>query len=74
VIVPFQPIMNESTGQLDASIGFDINDNFSIGFQGVNLTQEVIRTTAVLDDNLLQAPRSWFLSDRRYTLLLRGRF
>jgi len=74
VIVPFQPIMNESTGQLDASIGFDINDRFSLGFQGVNLTQEVIRTTAVLNDDLLRAPRSWFLSDRRYTLLLRGRF
>jgi TonB-dependent receptor len=74
VIVPFQPVMNESTGQLDASLFYQINDNLSIGFQGSNLTQEVIQTTAVINDDLLQAPRSWFLSDSRYSLVFRGRF
>lgn len=74
VIVPYQPVMNESTGQLDASLFYQITDNLSIGFQGTNLTEEVIRTTAVLNDDLLEAPRSWFLSDTRYSLVLRGRF
>jgi TonB-dependent receptor len=74
VIVPFQPVMNEATGQLDASLFYQINDNLSIGFQGTNLTEEVIQTTAVINDDLLQAPRSWFLSDTRYSLVLRGRF
>jgi TonB-dependent receptor len=74
VIVPYQPIMNEATGQLDASLFYQINDMFRIGFQGVNLTQEVIQTSAVLNDDLIQAPRSWYLNDRRYSLILRGHF
>lgn len=74
VIVPYQPVMNDSTGQLDASLFYQISDNLSIGLQGTNLTQEVIHTRAVLDDDLLEAPRSWFLSDSRYSLVFRGSF
>jgi len=74
VIVPFQPIMNEDTGQLDASLFYQINDALRIGLLGVNLTQEVIQTSAVINDDLLQAPRSWYLNDRRYSLVLRGHF
>ena len=74
VIVPFQPIMNEDTGQWDASVFYQINDSLRIGLQGTNLTQEVVRTTAVLNDELLRGPRSWFLNDRRLSLSLRGQF
>jgi TonB-dependent receptor len=74
VIVPFQPIMNEDTGQLDASLFYQINGALRIGLLGVNLTQEVIQTSAVINDDLLQAPRSWYLNDRRYSLVLRGHF
>ncbi|MGK2926626.1 MAG: TonB-dependent receptor [Lysobacterales bacterium] len=74
VIVPFQPIMHEETGQLDASLFYQINDSLRIGLQGVNLTQEVLKTSAVLTDELLEAPRSWYLNDRRYSLVLRGSF
>ena len=74
VIVPFQPIMNEATGQWDASVFYQLTDSLRIGLQGVNLTQEVIQTTAVLDDNLLTGPRSWFMNDRRFSLSLRGNF
>jgi TonB-dependent receptor len=74
VIVPYQPVMNESTGQLDASLFYDITDNMSIGLQGTNLTKEVIETTAILNVDLLQGPRSWFLSDSRYSLVFRGAF
>jgi TonB-dependent receptor len=74
VIVPFQPIMNEATGQLDASVFYHIGDRWTVGLQGVNLTQEVIETSAVLNNDLLQAPRSWFMNDRRYSLIFRGHF
>jgi TonB-dependent receptor len=74
VIVPFQPIMNEATGQLDASLFYRFDDRFTIGLQGVNLTQEVIRTSAVVNNDLLQAPRSWYMNDRRYSLIFRGHF
>lgn len=74
VIVPFQPIMHEATGQLDASVFYNFSDKWKLGVQGVNLLNETIRTSAVLNDDLEQAPRSWFMNDRRYTLILRGYF
>ena len=74
VIVPYAPIMNEATGQLDGSIFYTINPKVKIGVQGVNLTNEVIKTTQVLNNDLLKAGRSWFMSDRRYTFVLRASF
>ncbi len=74
VIVPFQPIINEATGQLDGSIFYNISDNWKVGLQGVNLLNETIRTSAIIDDDLRQAPRSWFMNDRRYSIIVRGFF
>jgi TonB-dependent receptor len=74
VIVPFQPIVNEATGQLDMSLFYQINDNWRVGMQGVNLTNEVIQTSAIINDDLLQAPRSWYMNDTRYSIILRGSF
>jgi TonB-dependent receptor len=78
VIVPFAPIFNEATGQLDASIFYSINDHIRIGVQGVNLLNEVIRTTSVIratsQDDILTAPRSWFMNDRRFSFIVRARF
>ncbi|MES2698427.1 MAG: TonB-dependent receptor, partial [Pseudomonadota bacterium] len=36
VIFPFSPIYGESTGQLDASLFYDLTENIKIGVQGVN--------------------------------------
>lgn len=33
------PVVNESRGQLNASINYDITDNFNVGIEGVNLTK-----------------------------------
>jgi len=74
VIVPFQPIINESTGQLDASVFYSINDNWKIGVQGVNLTEEILTTSAIVNDEGQKVPRSWYTSDSRYILSLRGKF
>jgi len=74
VIVPFQPIYNEATGQLDGSFFYNVSDNWKVGVQGVNLLNETIRTTAVISDDLLRAPRSWYMNDRRYSIILRGNF
>jgi TonB-dependent receptor len=74
VIVPFQPIYNEATGQLDASMFYSFSDNWKVGLQAVNLTHETIRTSAVVNNDLLQAPRSWYISDTRYSVILRGHF
>jgi TonB-dependent receptor len=74
VIVPYAPIMNEATGQLDGSLFYTVNDKVKIGVQGVNLTNEVTKTTQVLNNDLLKAGRSWFMNDRRYTFVLRASF
>lgn len=71
VIVPYAPIFNEATGQLDGSIFFTVNPRFRIGLQAVNLTNEVTRTSSVINNDLLTAPRSWFMNDRRFTGVLR---
>ena len=74
VIVPFAPIIQEGGGQLDGSFFYTINDNFKIGVQGVNLTNEITRTSQVLNNDLLTAGRSWFMNDRRFTVVLRATF
>lgn len=75
VIFPFYSIFNESTGQLDASMFFNITDNIRVGVQGVNLLNEVTRTTqAYTGDPDVLAPRSFFMNDRRFSFILRGNF
>lgn len=74
VIVPYAPIMNEATGQMDGSLFYTINSNVKVGVQGVNLLNEVTRTSQVLNNGGLTAGRSWFMNDRRYTLVLRASF
>ncbi|WP_426012200.1 TonB-dependent receptor [Caulobacter sp. DWR2-3-1b2] len=74
VIVPYAPIMNEATGQLDGSLFYTVNPKVKIGVQGVNLTNEVTKTTQVLNNQLLKAGRSWFMNDRRYTFVVRASF
>jgi len=74
VIFPFNSIYQPATGQLDASIFVDVNDRFSIGVQGVNLLDDVTETTQTVNEAGLQAPRNFFRNDRRYTVILRGKF
>ena len=75
VIFPFYSIFNEPTGQLDASIFFNITDQIKIGAQGVNLLNETTKTSQAYtgDPNLL-APRSYFTNDRRFSFVIRGQF
>ncbi len=74
VIYPFTPVVHESTGQLDGSIFYDITDSLTVGVQAVNLLDEVSETSAVINSNLVQAPRAYFRNDRRFAFVLRGRF
>ncbi|APG63609.1 TonB-dependent receptor [Sphingorhabdus lutea] len=75
VIFPFYSIFNEPTGQLDASAFINLTDNIKIGVQGVNLLNEVTRTSqAYTGDPSQLAPRSYFMNDRRFSFVLRGNF
>ena len=74
VIYPFAPIFNDPTGQVDASLFYAINDNIKIGVQGENLMNEVTRTSQVINAAMQTAPRSWFTTDRRFSVVLRTVF
>ncbi len=74
VIFPFSPIYGESTGQLDASLFFTVMDGVKVGVQGVNLLDEVTRTSQVVDFDGTRITRSAFRNDRRYTFLARFDF
>ena len=74
VIVPNAPIMNQATGQLDGSFFYTFNGGLKFGIQGVNLLNEVIKTSQVLNDDLVTAGRSWFMSDRRLSVVIRANF
>jgi TonB-dependent receptor len=74
VIFPFSPIYGESTGQLDASVFLKITNQIKLGVQGVNLLDEVTRTSQVIDFKGTRATRSAFRNDRRFTFLARFDF
>jgi hypothetical protein len=74
VIFPFSPIYGESTGQLDGSIFVSVNEHIKLGVQGVNLLDEVTRTSQVIDFSGTRTTRSAFRNDRRYTFLARFDF
>ncbi|MDO6719729.1 TonB-dependent receptor [Psychrosphaera sp. 1_MG-2023] len=68
------PIYNKAGGQVDASIFYDVSENIKVGLQGSNLTNEVAHTTMQIDNDGNQASRSWFVSDRRFSLVVKGNF
>lgn len=74
VIVPFSPIMNENTGTLDASAFYNVTPNIKIGVQAANLLDNITKTSQILNDQLLRAPRSFFIEDRRISFEIRGQF
>jgi TonB-dependent receptor len=74
VIFPFSPIYGEGTGQLDGSIFVKVNKHVKLGVQGVNLLDEVTRTSQVIDFTGTRATRSAFRNDRRFTFLARFNF
>jgi len=71
VIVPNSPVFAEKYGQLDASIFYAVTPYLRMGFQGVNLSNSITRTSYVLNNDVLTRPRNWFINDSRYTFSIR---
>lgn len=74
VIAPHRPIFGEDAGYLDGSFYYNINDNLQAGIQGVNLLDTITKTSMQVDEDGTRFGRSWFKSDRRFSLVLRGTF
>lgn len=73
-IFPFSPIVGESTGQLDGSFFYSLTDQIKLGVQGVNLLDEVTKTSQIVDFDGTSVPRSAFRNDRRFSFLARFEF
>jgi TonB-dependent receptor len=75
VIFPYTSIFQAASGQLDASAFVNVTKHIKLGVQGVNLTDSVTKTLQAYkgDPNAL-APRSYFINDRRYSVILRANF
>ncbi|QNH17177.1 TonB-dependent receptor [Xanthomonas sp. SS] len=72
------PTWSDDYGQLDASVFYRFTPHLQLGVQANNLTNTVTKVlmgpTSYADgevDNHLYT-RSWFVNDRRYSLVLRG--
>ena len=74
VIYPYTPIIHGDTGQLDFSFFYTFNPAFKLGLQAVNLTDEITETRSIYNNDLDQGARSYFMNDRRYSIILRGQF
>jgi TonB-dependent receptor len=79
VITPFDPVFQEAYGQLDASIFVQAGKNLRLGFQGVNLTNSVTKTSVAVQgpdgvDDIRIVPRGWFMNDRRISAVARFNF
>ncbi|WP_158967451.1 TonB-dependent receptor [Paraglaciecola sp. L3A3] len=57
-------------GQFNMSVSYDINENYSVGIEGVNLTRED-KTSWCFNENTLLCSQS--LTDRRVTLSVTGK-
>ncbi len=74
VIYPFAPMFNEPTSTLDGSFFYSFTPHIKMGVEGQNLLKEVTRTSQVIDGNLDTAPRSWFTTDRRISVVVRANY
>jgi TonB-dependent receptor len=73
-VISYSPIYNMSGGQLDFSFRYNIADNLKLGFEANNLTDEVTETHIQFNQAGVLTPRSYFMNDRRYTLVLSASF
>ena len=79
------PVFSQAYGQLDGSILYSINEHTKIGFQAVNLSNSKIveeidernnsfyGTSGVYSASLVYR-HNWAVTDRRFSLVLRGTF
>jgi TonB-dependent receptor len=72
VIFPYFPIYNAAEGHLDASAFLTVAPGLRVGVQAVNLTNTVTKTLQQYTVDGALGPRSYFISDRRYSFILRG--
>ena len=65
-----EPTFTEAFGQFDLNVSYDINDNFSVFVEGLNITEEDSRQFGRYDEQLVQA----IVGSSRWNLGARAKF
>lgn len=73
-VIAFSPIYNEGGGTLDFSFRYTLSENFKVGFEANNLLDTETKTALQYNQEGVQTPRSYFVNDKRYALVLSGSF
>lgn len=73
-VISKYPLWYDDHGQLDGSVFYNINDNVTVGMQFTNITNSQSETIMILDGQGAETGRSWFVADRRASLVLRANF
>jgi TonB-dependent receptor len=82
-VIAFAPVYGDSTGQLDFSMSYKLNDNLRVGVEANNILNEITRTsidneidpaTAEYNQETIRSPRSYFANDRRLAVFLQANF
>ncbi|MFK8021756.1 MAG: TonB-dependent receptor [Pseudomonadales bacterium] len=65
-----EPVNTDTYGQWDISGSYDVNENFTVFFEGINITEEELRRTGRFDD------QTYFVEDNgaRYAVGVRAKF
>ena len=67
---PGEPVFVDEYGQFDASVSYDINDQFNVFVEGLNITDEITTARGRFEEQFLYA----YHGGPRYTLGIRGKF
>ena len=70
----FSPVYATDHGELDASIAYAINDNFTIGLEGSNLTDAEVETEVQRDQAGTRTLKNTFKKGRIYSVFLKANF
>lgn len=70
----FSPVYAKSSGMMDASLYYTINDNLKIGIEGSNLLNTETKTVYQMNQEGVRTDALSFITDRRYALSLRATF
>ncbi len=69
-VIAYSPIYNLSHGMLDFSFRYNLSDSIKVGFEVNNLLDTVTKTSIQFNQEGDLTPRSYFVNDRRFTLVL----
>jgi TonB-dependent receptor len=73
-VISRTPVFAQASGQMDASLYYNITDDYKVGIEGSNLLNELTWTKMQVDQKGTKAPRNFFINDRRFSIVFKGQF